>query len=299
MVEVSYMGTWTLGADNAHGPQRAGAGPGLDPGAPADSAVEPHQRDPLRRQVDLPRRDASRPSAGCADNFAYNVSYTLSHSKDDASSPGATESEANVPQNVRNIFDETGEWALSSFDHRHQFIASGVYQLPFFDGAGGVAEAVLGGWRANAIFIAQSGAPFTVNLGVDRANIGAGPAQRPDQLRDPNLPGGERTPERWFDTVGVRAAGAVHVRQRAAQQRHRPGLRQRRFRAGQDVDAARRPRSSSSAGRSSTCSTARTSTCRTGSSATRTSAGSSARRTRARCSSASGSPSRVASRRAG
>ena len=32
MVEVSYMGTWTLGADNAHRPQRPGAGPGPDPG---------------------------------------------------------------------------------------------------------------------------------------------------------------------------------------------------------------------------------------------------------------------------
>ena len=39
-----------------------------------------------------------------------------------------------------------------------------------------------------------------VNLGVDRANIGAGSAQRPDQLRDPNLASDERTPERWFDT---------------------------------------------------------------------------------------------------
>jgi hypothetical protein len=36
---------------------------------------------------------------------------------------------------------------------------------------------------------------------VDNANIGAGPAQRPDQLSDPNLPGGARTPERWFDTA--------------------------------------------------------------------------------------------------
>lgn len=36
---------------------------------------------------------------------------------------------------------------------------------------------------------------------MDQANIGAGPAQRPDQLRDPNLPGGERTSERWFDTA--------------------------------------------------------------------------------------------------
>jgi hypothetical protein len=49
-----------------------------------------------------------------ARSVGFNVSYTLSHSNDDASSPGATESEANIPQNVRNIFDETGEWALSS-----------------------------------------------------------------------------------------------------------------------------------------------------------------------------------------
>jgi hypothetical protein len=161
--------------------------------APGTSSDRMHKR--------LAHREMVKPVIKAyADNFAYNVSYTLSHSKDDASSPGATESEANIPQNVRNIFDETGEWALSSFDHRHQFIASGVYEFPFFSGAGGVREAVLGGWRVNAIFIAQAGAPFTVNLSVDRANIGAGPAQRPDQLRASNLPGGERTPERWFDT---------------------------------------------------------------------------------------------------
>jgi hypothetical protein len=64
-----------------------------------------------------------------------------------------------------------------------------VYQLPFFRDASGIAGALAGGWRANAVFIAQSGAPFTINIPVDRANIGAGPAQRPDQLSDPNLPG--------------------------------------------------------------------------------------------------------------
>jgi hypothetical protein len=106
-----------------------------------------------------------------------------------------------VPQNVRNIFSDSGEWARSSFDHTHQVIASGAYELPFFRDARGAAGALLGGWRGNAIFIAQTGAPFTVNLGVDRANIGAGPAQRPDQNGDPNLPGGARTADRWFDTL--------------------------------------------------------------------------------------------------
>jgi hypothetical protein len=187
MAEVSYMGTWTLGADNATVRNVPEPGPG---------AIQPRRPIPQLSRINAIRFDGKSIYHGLtfkverrlADRVAYNVSYTLSHSKDDASSPGATESEANVPQNVRNIFDHTGEWALSSFDHRHQFIASGVYELPF-------------GIRANAIFIAQAGAPFTVNLSVDRANIGAGPAQRPDQLRDPNLPGGERTPERWFDTA--------------------------------------------------------------------------------------------------
>jgi hypothetical protein len=199
MVETSYMGTWTLGADNAtvHNVPEPGAGP-----------IQDRRPIPQLSRIAAIRFDGKSIYHGVTfkverrlrDNYSYNVSYTLSTSKDDASSPGPTESEANVPQDVRNIFDETGEWAYSSFDHRHQFVASGAYQIPFFDGAGGLEEGLLGGWRVNVIFTAQSGAPFTVNLGVDRANIGAGPAQRPDQLRDPNLQGGDRTPERWFDT---------------------------------------------------------------------------------------------------
>ena len=55
------------------------------------------------------------------------------------------------------------------------------------------------GWRVNGVVTLQSGAPFTVNLGTDRANIGAGPAQRPDVSGDPNLSDGA-TPARWFDT---------------------------------------------------------------------------------------------------
>ena len=100
---------------------------------------------------------------------------------------------------MRNIFP--GEHALSSFDHRHQFVASGSYQLPFFEGVGGAIEALAGGWRVNAIITLQSGAPFTVNLGQDRANIGSGPAQRPDQIGDPNLAADQRSPDRWFNTA--------------------------------------------------------------------------------------------------
>ena len=54
-------------------------------------------------------------------------------------------------------------------------------------------------WRVNAIVNVQSGAPFTVNLGTDRANIGSGPAQRPDVSGDPN-DGVPQTAAQWFNT---------------------------------------------------------------------------------------------------
>jgi hypothetical protein len=199
MAEVSYMGTWTLGADNATIRNVPEPGPG---------PIQARRPIPQLSRINAIRFDGKsiyhaltfRVERRLANRVAYNISYTLSQSKDDASSPGATESEANVPQDVQNIFDESGEWARSSFDHTHQFIASGVYQLPFFSEGSGLAHAIFGGWRTNAIVVVQSGAPFTVNLSVDRANIGAGPAQRPDQAGDPNLPGGQRRPDRWFDT---------------------------------------------------------------------------------------------------
>ena len=196
MAEANYMGSWTVGADNAtvHNVPEPGAGP--------IQARRPIPQLGSIRSIRFDGRSIYHAATfsivrRLRDNYAYNASYTLSTSKDDASNPGPTESEANVPQNVRNIFSDAGEWALSSFDHRHVVAASATYQLPSRDGI----AAVLGDWRINGVFLAQSGAPFTVNLGVDQANIGAGPAQRPNQIRDPNLPSGEKTAERWFDTA--------------------------------------------------------------------------------------------------
>jgi hypothetical protein len=198
MVEVAYMGTWTLGADNATVRNVPQPGPG---------AIQSRRPIPQLSRINAIRFDGKSIYHGVTfkaerrlkAHYGFNLSYTLSTSRDDASSPGPTESETNFPQNVYNLFGPGGEWAYSSFDHRHQVVASGVYELPFFRNAGGFKESALGGWRLNTVFTAQSGAPFTVNLGVDNANIGAGPAQRPDQIRDPNLSGGERIPDHWFD----------------------------------------------------------------------------------------------------
>jgi Carboxypeptidase regulatory-like domain len=136
--------------------------------------------------VDLKRR-LSR-------GLTFDANWTWSHSIDDASDPGATRNESNLPENVN---DRSSEKASSSFDHRHRVVVSAVYQIPAPANHRWI-EAVLGDWQAGGNFTAQSGAPFTVNIASDQANIGAGPAQRPNVSADPN--GGPHTPERWFDT---------------------------------------------------------------------------------------------------
>jgi hypothetical protein len=199
LAEVFYMGTWTLGADNATVRNVPDPGPG---------SIQARRPIPQLSRVNAIRFDGKSIyhavtfalERRLASRVAYNVNYTLSRSKDDASSPGPTESESGVPQDVNNIFSDTGEWARSSFDHTHQLIASGTYQTPSLASRHAALRGAFGDWRANTIIVLQSGAPFTVNLSVDRANVGAGPAQRPDQSRNPNLAGGDRTVDRWFDT---------------------------------------------------------------------------------------------------
>ncbi len=195
--ELFYMGSYTIGADNSTV---------RNVPLPGSGSISARRDIPQLSGIRAIRFDGKsiyhavtfKLLRRLRGDLAFDVAYTLSRSEDDASSPGPTAFEANVPQDVRNIFP--GENALSSFDHRHQFVGSASYELPFARRAGGWREGLLGHWRINAIVTAQSGAPFTVNVTGDRANVGAGPAQRPDMTSDPNLPRGERTVERWFDT---------------------------------------------------------------------------------------------------
>lgn len=117
-----------------------------------------------------------------SNHLSANVNYAWSKATDVASSPGPTFSEANFPQDVRY---RKAEEALSSFHHAHRLALSFTVELP-----AGISLQGFGTF--------QSGAPFTVNIPSDNANIGAGPAQRPDVSRNPNVV--NPTPERWFDT---------------------------------------------------------------------------------------------------
>ena len=66
----------------------------------------------------------------------------------------------------------------SAFSRRQRFTESVTYQLPFGKGrkymasAGGVANAVLGGWSISSLGSAQTGQPFSVLLGTATSGVG-------------------------------------------------------------------------------------------------------------------------------
>ena len=136
----------------------------------------------------------------------FDANWTWSHSIDDASDPGATLNETNLPQNV---YDLAAEKASSSFDHRHRVVVSFIYQIPLAEQLSGWMHALFGQWQAGGNFTAQSGAPFTVNISSDQANIGAGPAQRPNIFGNPN--DGPKTATGVVQHIGLFVAGSVYI----------------------------------------------------------------------------------------
>ncbi|PYS07712.1 MAG: hypothetical protein DMG15_29510 [Acidobacteria bacterium] len=181
-VMATYLGSRVVGADNSTYLNIPEPGPGpIDARRPnpALNAIHTIRWDGWSKYNSLTLKLEKRLS----DRLAFDANYTWSKAMDDASDPGPTFHEFNVPQDVRNLRAEKG---LSSFHHAHRFVFTGTFALPK-------------GWFVNAIGTFQTGAPITINLPSDNGNIGAGPAQRPNLLRNPNLNNG-RTPERWFDT---------------------------------------------------------------------------------------------------
>ena len=130
-----------------------------------------------------------------AQGLTFDANWTWSHSIDDASDPGTTLNETNLPQNV---YDLASEKASSSFDHRQRVVVSFIYQLSVARNSKGWAGALLRQWQAGGNFMAQTGPPFTVNISSDQANIGSGPAQRPNISGSAN--DGPKTAQEWFNT---------------------------------------------------------------------------------------------------
>lgn len=70
--------------------------------------------------------------------------------------------------------------------------------MNFLSNANPVVEGIIGGWKASTLIHVQSGPRFTVGTAVSLLNNGQG--NRPNVTCNPNLSGGQRTLDRWFNT---------------------------------------------------------------------------------------------------
>ena len=129
------------------------------------------------------------------------VTYTLARSRDNASNTGGGGTV--VAQNDQDL---AAEWALSSFDRRHQVNGNVTFELPFGPNkpwlhSGGRMAALFGHWRGGLDMTFQTGTPLTPrvqNAALDVAR-GSNGSLRADYL------GGEiqlahPTIDRFFNT---------------------------------------------------------------------------------------------------
>ena len=93
-------------------------------------------------------------------NYEFLLSYTWSHAIDDSTDVVST---SDAPQ---NNFNPNAERSTSTFDQRHRFVLSGVYNSGRLGGTGFV-PAVFSGVTVAPIFEISSGRPFNVLTGTD------------------------------------------------------------------------------------------------------------------------------------
>lgn len=132
-----------------------------------------------------------------ASGLTLTAAYTFSKLIDDA---GAVFDSAILTGPVMNYqaadsFNRRLEKDESTGSIPHVFSAGFVWDLPFAR-----RRRVIGGWTLAGIIRAQSGAPVAVTQATNyNAAFGFG-IQRPNRVGNPNLPSGERSVARWFNT---------------------------------------------------------------------------------------------------
>ena len=118
-----------------------------------------------------------------ADGLSLLAHYTRSRFLDDLESAN----EYGTTGSYMDAYHRDRDWAASGSDVPHHVVLTALYDAP-------------GHWRIGVLETLMSGAPFTVVTTANTTNaFPAGPL-RPDLLHDPQLPAGDRTLTRWFDT---------------------------------------------------------------------------------------------------
>ena len=135
-----------------------------------------------------------------ASGLTFLTAYTFSKSISGPSDIGGQVGGGSFIGAPQDIYYLRGERAVSGFDVTHRFVQTVLYDVPFFRNLHGIARQALDGWQLATIMTFQSGFPAAVTSNID--TTGTGINSRPDQVsgQSGNLPGDQRTWQKWFNT---------------------------------------------------------------------------------------------------
>ena len=109
----------------------------------------------------------------------FLASYTWSHTLDVCS-------DSNNSGQPMNPYDWHLDYGNANWDIRHRFVASYIYELPFFRASEGIVRTIAAGWTIAGITTLQSGRPFNVTIATDTANTSSRGANRPNLVAPPS-----------------------------------------------------------------------------------------------------------------
>jgi hypothetical protein len=95
-------------------------------------------------------------------DLSLSVFYTFNKSLSSAEMTG--QSTSGGAQDFNNMRLEHGR---STYDQRHNFVATIISSLNYYSGSSGLLKAVLNGWALSPIVTLSSGLPFTILSGGD------------------------------------------------------------------------------------------------------------------------------------
>jgi hypothetical protein len=177
-LDLQYVGSRTKFLDRSFWSNTPAPGPGpIDPRRPNQDfrTIRMLQNDLVNNydafSVVLRRRMTQGLQASA--HYTYSRNYDM-----------ATNS--NAGGQTMDQFDIWRDYAPADWSVPHRFVASYIYELPFFKGTDQpVVRHLLAGWQVGGVTTVQSGTPINVTIQPDRANVGTA-NQRPDLVGTPS-----------------------------------------------------------------------------------------------------------------
>jgi len=110
--------------------------------------------------------------------LGFGVAYTYSQLRDNG---------ADKRNILFNAYEDSGYWGVSDNDRTHVFNFHYLWELPFWRNQDTTLKKILGGWQISGVTFFQSGVPFSVRTGDDRAGVGDTTPQPWNAVGDVNV----------------------------------------------------------------------------------------------------------------